>query len=157
LLQRIDKRLVPDEVMTLEQRLAETIAPRRWNLLMLGTFATSALVLALIGMYGLMTYSVAQRRQEIGVRMALGAQRGEVVRMVVRQGLGIALAGIGVGVVCSLVLTRVMSSLLYDVEPTDPQTFLVVTSAFATVALVACCVPALKAAHVDPAIALRYE
>jgi putative ABC transport system permease protein len=101
LLRRIDKRLVPDEVMTLEQRLAETIAPRRWNLLMLGTFATSALVLALIGMYGLMTYSVAQRRQEIGVRMALGAQRGEVVRMVVRQGLGIALAGIGVGVVCS--------------------------------------------------------
>jgi len=157
LLARIDKTLVPDEVMTLEQRLAETIAPQRWNLLMLGTFATSALVLALIGMYGLMTYSVAQRRQEIGVRMALGAQRVEVVRMVVRQGMGIALAGIGVGVVSSLALTRVMSSLLYDVEPSDPQTFVVVTAAFASVALVACCVPALKAAHVDPAIALRYE
>ena len=157
LLARIDKTLVPDEVMTLEQRLAETIAPQRWNLLMLGTFATSALVLALIGMYGLMTYSVAQRRQEIGVRMALGAQRVEVVRMVVRQGMGIALDGIGVGVVSSLALTRVMSSLLYDVEPSDPQTFVVVTAAFASVALVACCVPALKAAHVDPAIALRYE
>jgi predicted permease len=157
LMARIDKTLVPDEVMTLQQRLAETIAPRRWNLLMLGTFATSALVLSLIGMYGLMTYSVAQRRQEIGVRMALGAQGVEVVRMVVRHGMGIALAGIGVGVVSSLALTRVMSSLLYDVEPSDPQTFVIVTAAFATVALVACCVPALKAAHVDPAIALRYE
>jgi putative ABC transport system permease protein len=157
LMARIDKTVVPDEVMTLEQRLAETIAPRRWNLLMLGTFAASALVLALIGIYGLMTCSVAQRRQEIGVRRALGAQRVEVVRMVVRQGMSIALAGIGVGVVGSVALTRLMASLLYEVEPNDPQTFVVVTAAFATVALVACCVPALKAANVDPAVTLRYE
>ena len=157
LMEHIDKTVVPDEVMTLQQRLAETIAPRRWNLLMLGTFAASALMLALIGIYGLMTYSVAQRRQEIGVRRALGAQRTEVVRMVVGQGMSIALAGVGVGVVSSVALTRVMSSLLYEVEPSDPQTFVVVTAAFVTVALVACCVPALKAADVDPAIALRYE
>ena len=110
LMQRIDKTVIPDEVMTLEQRLADTIAPRRWNLLMLGTFAASALALALIGIYGLMTYSIAQRRQEIGVRRALGAQRVEVVRMVVRQGMSIALAGIGLGVVSSVALTRVMSS-----------------------------------------------
>ena len=157
LMERVDKTVIPDEVMTLEQRLAETIAPRRWNLLMLGTFAASALVLAVIGVYGLMTYSVAQRRQEIGVRRALGAQRVDVVRMVVRQGMSIALAGIGGGVVTSIALTRVMSSLLYEVEPSDPQTFVVVTAAFATVALVACCVPALKAADVEPAIAIRYE
>ena len=157
IMDRIDKTVVPDEVMTLQQRLAETIAPRRWNLLMLGTFAASALALALIGIYGLMTYSVAQRRQEIGVRRALGAQRAEVVRMVVRQGMSIALAGIGVGVVSSVALTHLMSSLLYEVEPTDPLTFAVVTAAFATVALVACCVPALKAADVDPALALRHE
>jgi putative ABC transport system permease protein len=157
LMERIDKTVIPDEVMTLQQRLTETIAPRRWNLLMLGTFAASALALALIGIYGLMTYSVAQRRQEMGVRRALGAQRFDVVRMVVRQGMGIALAGIGIGVVSSLGLTRVMSSLLFEVQPSDPQTFVVVTVAFATVTLVACCVPALKAANVEPATALRYE
>jgi putative ABC transport system permease protein len=157
LMQRIDKTVIPDEVMTLEQRLAETIAPRRWNLLMLGTFAASALALALIGIYGLMTYSVAQRRQEIGVRRALGAQRLDVLCMVVGQGMSIALAGIGVGVVSSVASTRVMSSLLYEVEPGDPQTFVIVTAAFATVALLACCVPAFTAADVDPATAIRYE
>jgi putative ABC transport system permease protein len=104
-----------------------------------------------------MTYSVAQRRQEIGVRMALGAQRVEVVRMVVRQGMATALAGIGVGVVGSLALTQVMSSLLYEVEPGDSQTFAVVTVAFAAVALVACYLPALRAARVDPAVTLRCE
>jgi putative ABC transport system permease protein len=157
LMERIDQSVILDEVMTLQQRLAETIAPRRWNLLMLGTFAASALALALIGIYGLMTFSVAQRRQEIGVRRALGAQRLDVVRMVVRQGMSIAMAGIALGVVSSAALTRVMSSLLYEVAPSDPQTFVVVTAAFATVALVACCVPALKASNVDPAIALRDE
>jgi putative ABC transport system permease protein len=157
LMERIDQTVIPDEVVTLEQRLAETIAPRRWNLLMLGTFAASALALALIGIYGLMAYSVAQRRQEIGVRRALGAQRVDVVRMVVRDGMSIALAGIGAGVVGSAALTRVMSSLLYEVEPSDPQTFVVTTAAFAMVALVVCCVPALEAADVDPAVALRYE
>ena len=157
LMARLDKTLVHDEVMTLQQALTETIAPRRWNLFLLGTFATSALVLALIGLYGLMTYWVSQRRQEIGVRIALGARRVEVVRLVVRQGMAIALAGMGVGVVGALALTRLMSSLLYDVEPRDLLTFVVVTTTLATTALVACCLPAFKAAGVDPAIALGRE
>ena len=104
-----------------------------------------------------MTYWVTQRSREIGVRMALGARRFEVVGLVLRQGMGITLAGIGVGVVGALALTRVMSTLLYEVQPRDPQTFVVVTTALAATALVACCVPAIKAASVDPAIALRHE
>ena len=154
---RIDPTQVLDEVMTLEQALAETIAPRRLNLFLLVTFAASALALALIGMYGLLTHWVAQRRHEIGVRMALGAHRREVVYMVVRRGMAIALAGIGTGVVGALALTRVMSTLLYDVAPRDPLTFTIVTAALATTALLACFVPALRAARVDPAVALRYE
>ncbi|OFW40485.1 MAG: hypothetical protein A3J29_05990 [Acidobacteria bacterium RIFCSPLOWO2_12_FULL_67_14b] len=157
LMERVDKTEAFDEVMTLQQALAETIAPRRWNLFLLGVFALSALILALIGMYGLMSYWVIQRRQEIGVRMALGARRLEVVRLVVRQGMGIALAGMGVGLLGALALTRLMSSLLYDVQPRDLQTFVAVTAALTTTALVACCLPALKAADVDPAIALRHE
>jgi predicted permease len=157
LMARIDPSQVVDEVMTLEQALAETIAPRRLNLFLLVTFAASALALALIGMYGLLTHWVTQRRHEIGVRMALGAQRREVVHLVVRRGMAIALTGIGAGVVGALALTRVMSTLLYDVAPRDPLTFTVVTAALATTALLACFAPALRAARVDPAVALRYE
>jgi putative ABC transport system permease protein len=157
LISNVDKTQVPEDVMTLEQALADSIASRRWVLFLLGTFAAAALVLALIGIYGLMAYMVTQRVHEIGVRMALGAQRLEVVRMVVREGMAVTLAGIVAGVVGAVALTGLMSSLLYNVRPTDPQTFTVVPVALATTALLACCVPALKAAFVDPAIALRYE
>lgn len=157
LMTRIDPTLVLDEVMTLERALAETIAPRRLNLFLLVTFAASALALALIGMYGLLTHWVTQRRQEIGVRLAIGAQRREVVHMVVRRGMVIALAGIGASVVGALALTHVMSSLLYDVAPRDPLTFMIVAAAMAATALLACFVPAIGAARVDPAVALRYE
>jgi putative ABC transport system permease protein len=115
------------------------------------------LLLAVIGVYGVIAYSVAQRTHEIGVRMALGATRPEVVGMVVRQGLGVALAGIGVGVAGAFLLTRMMESLLYQVEPTDPQTFSAVAIALALTALIASWGPALKAALVDPVIALRCE
>ncbi len=144
-------------VRTLEQALADSIAPRRFNLVLLGTFAAVALLLALIGIYGVMAYSVMQRTHEIGVRMALGAQRAEVVRMVVRQGMGIATAGIAVGLAAAVGLTRLMSSLLYAVKPHDPPVFVAASLLLGATALLASWVPALKAALVDPTLALRYE
>ena len=143
--------------MTLEQALADSIAPRRFSLILLGTFAASALLLALIGIYGVIAYAVAQRTHEIGVRMALGAQRRQVVRMVVRQGMAIALAGIALAIAAALAMTRVLTSLLYEVTPTDPATFAGVAIILAATALAACGGPALKAALVDPIVALRCE
>ena len=137
--------------------MADSIAPRRFNLLLLGVFAAVALALAIVGIYGVMSYAVTQRSHEIGVRMALGAQRAEVVRMVVRQGMAVALIGIAVGVGAALGLTRLISTLLYDVRPTDPATFTAVCGVLAVAALLACCGPAFRAARVDPVVALRYE
>ena len=145
------------DVQTVEQALASSIAPRRFNLLLLGIFAAVALVLAVVGIYGVMGYAVTQRTHEIGVRMALGARRGEVVRMVVRQGMAIAAAGIAVGAAAALGLTRVMGSLLYEIAPTDGFTFGVACSVLAAAALLACCLPALRASKVDPVVALRHE
>ena len=157
LISDIDKTQVPHELVSLEQALAESIAPRRLNLVLFGTFASAALFLALVGIYGVMAYSVTQRMHEIGVRMALGAQRTDVVRMVVRQGMRVTLAGIAAGIAGALMLTRLMESLLYEVQPTDPLTFAVVTAALATIGFCACCLPGLKAARVDPVITLRNE
>jgi putative ABC transport system permease protein len=145
------------DVKPLDVALADSIAPRRFNLLLLGTFAGSALLLALVGIYGVIVYSVAQRTHEIGVRMALGAERREVVRMIVQQGMTIAALGILAGIVAALAVTRVIASLLYEVTPTDPGTFAVVVGALAVTAFAACCGPALKAALVDPIVALRCE
>jgi putative ABC transport system permease protein len=144
-------------VMTLDQALAESIAPRRFNLLLFGTFAAAALLLALIGIYGVIAFAVAQRTHEIGVRMALGAQRRDVVQMVMRQGMSIASAGIVVGIASAFALTRVLASLLYEVTPTDPATFATVAAVLAITALAACGAPALRAALVDPIVALRCE
>jgi putative ABC transport system permease protein len=155
--QRLDPTQPAYGVTTLEGALAESIAPRRFNLLLLGTFATSALLLALIGIYGVMSYAVTQRTQEIGVRMALGARRGEIVRMMVRQGMALALAGIVVGVAAALGLTRLMATMLFDVKADDPVTFATVAAALAAAALAACWLPAIRAARVDPLVALRYE
>jgi putative ABC transport system permease protein len=145
------------DVQTVEQALAGSIAPRRFNLLLLGIFAAVALVLAVVGIYGVMGYAVTQRTHEIGVRMALGARRGEVVGMVVQQGMAIAAAGIAVGAAAALGLTRVMASLLYEIAPADGPTFVVVCSVLAAAAFLACCLPALRASKVDPVVALRYE
>jgi putative ABC transport system permease protein len=153
----IDRTAPIYDVMTMEHALAGSIAPRRFNLFLLGTFASVALLLALTGIYGVISYSVTQRTQEIGVRMAVGAQRNEVIRMVVRQGLGIALAGIGVGLVAAVGLTRFIAGLLYDVKPHDPSVFAAVALTLTATALLASWGPALRAALVDPVIALRYE
>jgi putative ABC transport system permease protein len=145
------------EMQSLESALARTIAPRRFNLFLLGTFAGSALLLSVIGIYGAMAYAVTQRTHEIGVRMALGARRGEIVRMVVRQGMVVALTGIVSGTAAAFGLTRLMAALLYDVKSTDPWTFAAVAIALTVTSLLASWIPALQAARVDPLRALRYE
>jgi putative ABC transport system permease protein len=144
-------------VTTLERLLSDSIAPRRFNLFVLGTFAVTALLLALIGIYGVIAYSIAQRTHEIGIRMALGAQRGEVVGMVAHDGMSIALAGMIIGFAAAAGLTRLMANLLYDVKPTDMATFTAVAAALGVTALAACWGTAMKAALVDPLVALRNE
>jgi putative ABC transport system permease protein len=157
LLVGVDRTQPIFDVKLLETALSESIATRRFNMLLLGAFAVSALLLALIGIYGVIAYSVAQRTHEIGVRMALGAQRREVVAMVVRQGIAITSAGLLLGVAAALTLTRVLTSLLYEVTSTDPSTFAIVVGALGAAAIAACCGPALKAARIDPIVALRYD
>jgi putative ABC transport system permease protein len=157
LLSGADRTVPLFDVRPLDAALADSVAPRRFNLILLGTFAASALLLALIGIYGVIAFAVAQRTQEIGVRMALGAQRRDVVRMVVWQGMAIASAGIVLGIAAALASTRVLASLLYEVTPTDPATFASVAGLLAVTALAACGGPALKAALVDPIVALRCE
>jgi putative ABC transport system permease protein len=145
------------DMQTLDAALADSIAPRRFNLMLLGTFAVTALLLAVIGIYGAMSYAVTQRTHEIGIRMALGARRDEVVGMVVRQGMAVALTGIAAGMAAALALTRLMATLLFDIKPDDPTTFAAVGIILAATSLLASWAPALKAARVDPLVALRYE
>jgi predicted permease len=153
----IDPSQLAFDMQTLESLLARTIAPRRFNLFLLGTFAGSSLLLALIGIYGAISYAVTQRTHEIGVRMALGARQGEILRMVIRQAMVVALTGIAAGIAAAFGLTRLMATLLYDVKPTDPSTFAAVAIAMTATSLLASWLPALKAARVDPLRALRYE
>jgi predicted permease len=144
-------------VMTMEQRLANTTTSRRLNTALLGSFAALALLLAVVGIYGVMSYAVTQRRREIGVRMALGAQKSDVLGLIIHGGLRLTLWGVAVGVAGAFALTRYLSSLLYSVKPTDPWTFLSVAVALIGVAVLACWVPARRAARIDPMVALRYE
>ena len=145
------------EVTAASDLLANSFGPRRLNLYLLGLFATVALVLAAIGLFGVMAYLVSQRTREIGVRLALGAQRREVLQLIVGRGVSLALAGAVLGVVLALWLTRLMSSLLFSVSATDPATFISVPLVLVVVALIACYVPARRAMHVDPVTALRSE
>ncbi|HEX5601996.1 MAG TPA: ABC transporter permease [Pyrinomonadaceae bacterium] len=142
---------------TLQAAIAKTVAPLRFVTVLLALFAGLALTLAIIGIYGVMSYAVAQRTQEIGIRMALGAQHHDVLKLVMGQGMILTLIGIGLGLVCALILTRVMASLLFEVKPTDATTFAVVSISQAIIAMVACYVPARRATKVDPLVALRYE
>jgi putative ABC transport system permease protein len=144
-------------VRTMEDIVDQSIAPRRFSMLLLGVFAIVALALASIGIYGMMSYAVAQRTREIGLRMTLGAQSGNVLRLVIGQGMQLALLGVAIGLVASLALTRTMKTLLFGVSATDPLTFISIALLLAVAALLACWLPARRAAKVDPIVALRYE
>jgi putative ABC transport system permease protein len=141
----------------LKDTIAASLAQRRFSMAMIGLFATTALLLAGLGVYGIIACGVNERRREIGIRLALGAERSTILRMVFRQGVGLILAGSTVGFVCALAVSRVMTGVLYGVEPADPVTFVSVTAVLVTVALFACYVPARRAICVDPLTALRHD
>ncbi|MFN7943996.1 MAG: ABC transporter permease [Blastocatellia bacterium] len=145
------------DIRTLEDRISLTVAQPRFQMLLLAIFAGIALLLTAVGLYGVLAYNVAQRTQEIGIRMALGASAGKVRAMVVRQGMTLALVGVGIGLIASLAATRLLASLLFGVAATDPLTFALIGLAMLLIALAACWIPARRATKVDPMIALRYE
>jgi len=152
-----DPKQIIWRAQTLDELLSTSVAPRRFNMLLLGIFAGVALVLAAVGLYGVMSYSVSWRTREIGIRMALGAKRADVLRLVVRQGMTMTLIGVALGLVGAFSISRVLRGLLYGVSSTDPLTFIVVSVVLLAVALLACLVPARRATRVDPIIALRTE
>ncbi|HYY43254.1 MAG TPA: ABC transporter permease, partial [Pyrinomonadaceae bacterium] len=156
-MRQVDKTQPIAEVREMEQIVSAAAAQPRLNSLLLGSFAGLALLLAAAGIYGVMSYAVTQRTHEIGVRMALGAQHRDVLRLVVGHGLKLTLVGLALGLICAFALTHVMATLLYGVKPTDPATFALGALLLAAVALVACYVPARRATRIDPLIALRYE
>ena len=156
-LSALDKDRPLYHVAAMKQIVSDSVAPRRFDLLLLAAFAALALVLAAVGIYGVMSYSVSQRTHEIGVRLALGARSGDVLRLVARQGLTLAVIGVAIGVAASLALTRVVAGLLFSVRATDPITFVGVSLLLGCVALVASFVPARRATRVDPMVALRDE
>jgi putative ABC transport system permease protein len=153
----LDPQVPLAQVCTMEEAVSLAIARPRFSLVLLGVFACVALLLAGVGIYGVMSYAVSRRTNEIGVRMALGATRADVLRLVVGQGLALALVGTAVGLVGALALTRLMSTLLYGVSATNPATFIAASAVLTLVGLVACYVPAHRATRIDPLVALRDE
>ena len=153
----LDKDLPFTEVLTMDQRLKESFSERRFHMILLGFFAGLALILSVVGIYGVMSYSVTQRTHEIGIRVAMGAERRHVLRLVLKRGLVLTLIGAGAGLAGALALTRFLASMLYGVRPNDVVTFAAVTLVLAAIALLACYVPARRATKVDPMVALRYE
>jgi len=137
--------------------VADSLASRRFSMVLLGTFAALALVMSCVGIYGVIAYLAGQRTHEIGIRLALGAERWNVLRMVLGEGAKLALVGVAIGVVAALGLTRLMANMLFGVSAHDPLSFAGVAVLLTLVALAACCIPARRAAKVDPVVALRNE
>jgi putative ABC transport system permease protein len=153
----VDKSLPVYALKPLTEHLRDSLARRRFNLILLTVFSCVALALAAVGIYGVISYGVTQRTHEMGIRMALGAKPRDVLRLVVRQAMLLALAGVGIGLIASLALTRLMKGLLFSVSVTDPITFVVISLLMTLIALLACLIPARRATKVDPLVALRYE
>jgi putative ABC transport system permease protein len=153
----LDRSLPVSNIVTMEQVVADTLWQQRFNLQLIGIFAALAMTLAGVGLYGVMSYSVAQREREVGLRMALGAQARDVMKLVVGQGMKLALAGVALGLLASVALTRLMTTLLFEVSATDFTTYTVIAVLLTAVALVACWIPARRATKVDPVVALRSE
>jgi predicted permease len=156
-LHRIEPTLLVDNFATMDQRIEDSVSPRKLNLFLFGLFSALALVLASIGLYGVVAYSVSQRTQEFGIRMALGAQPRDVLRLVLAQGLKLALAGTAIGIAVALALSSVVRQLLFGVRPADPITIACVALILTIVALVACWLPAFRASRIEPTQALRIE
>ncbi len=153
----LDKTLPIYNVRTMHEQMRESLTRRRFNLMLLSVFAAVALLLAAVGIYGVISYSVTERTHEIGIRQALGARPRDILKMVLGQGLGLALAGVAVGLGAAYALTRFAESMLYGVSATDTVTFLVISAVVLGVALAACFIPARRATKTDPMVALRYE
>jgi putative ABC transport system permease protein len=153
----VDREIPLGDVLTMDDLVTNSISQQRFNMLLLGAFAGLAVLLAAVGIYSVLSYSVRRRFREIGIRLALGARLGDVVRMVVFEGMKPTLLGLAIGAAGALALGRVLSSLIFGVKPTDPLTFLTVTALLAAIALLASTIPAYRATKVDPMVALRYE
>jgi putative ABC transport system permease protein len=153
----VDKSAPVSEVKTMEHIVDEAVTQPRFNLILLGLFGGIALLLSAAGIYGVTAYAVTQRTHEFGIRMALGAQVGDVLKMILGQGMRLIGVGIVIGLLAAFALTRLLKSLLFAVSVTDPLTFVAITLVLMFVALLACYIPARRATKVDPLVALRYE
>jgi putative ABC transport system permease protein len=156
-IQSVDSEEGPTRVATMNELLSASVAQPRFNTFLIGLFAALAFVLAAIGIYGVISYDVSQRTSEIGIRMALGAERRDILKLILRQGAVLTLAGLVLGIAGAFALTRFLSGLLFEVRPTDPATYVVVSILLTAVAIAACLIPSRRATKVDPLEALRYE
>ena len=156
-IRRIEPAAIIDTVQTMSQRIDDTLSPRRLNLVLFGLFSALALVLAAVGLYGVVAYTAGQRTREFGIRMALGARATNVLWLVLGEGLKLALAGVAIGLAAAIALTRLLAKLLFGVSPTDPLTIVSVAMVLAFVATVACWLPARRATRIPPIEALRLD